>query len=121
MNQLDELYFPNCYKAQNVVCKANRHTLMKNVLTFLTVIVIFLSCKDNHNSQDSLYQFKHPTDTTFKKEIPTTGYSYKSDKFKEKKFDDIKKYGAGDVLTLAKIFCKLSGNENFLFDKVSIY
>ena len=57
---------------------------MKNVLIFLPAILIFLGCKDNHNSQDSLYQFKHPTDTTFKKEIPTTGYSYKSDKYKEK-------------------------------------
>jgi hypothetical protein len=57
---------------------------MKNVVILSTIILVFLGCKDNHNSQDSLYQFKHPTDTTFKKEIPTTGYSYKSDKYKEK-------------------------------------
>ena len=57
---------------------------MKNVVILSTFILVFLGCKDNHNSQDSLYQFKHPTDTTFKKEIPTTGYSYKSDKYKEK-------------------------------------
>jgi hypothetical protein len=57
---------------------------MKNVVILLTVILVFLGCKNNHNSQDSLYQFKHPTDTTFKKEIPTTAYSYKSDKYKEK-------------------------------------
>ena len=57
---------------------------MKNVIILLTSIVIFFGCKDNHNSQDSLYQFKHPTDTTFEKETPTSGYSYKSDKYKEK-------------------------------------
>jgi hypothetical protein len=57
---------------------------MKNVVILLTVVLVFLGCKGKHNYQDDLYQFNHPTDTTFKKEIPTTGYSYKSDKYKEK-------------------------------------
>ena len=43
---------------------------MKNVETFLTAIVFLAGCKENYNYQDSLYQFKHQTDKTFKKEIP---------------------------------------------------
>lgn len=43
------------------------------------------------------------------------------EKYAAKDFEAIKKYGSGDVLTLAKIFCKISGNQDVSFDKVSIY
>lgn len=49
-----------------------------------TIIMICSGCKQNHKLQDSLYQFNHPTNTVFKKEIPATGYAYKSDKYKER-------------------------------------